>query len=112
MGSLEEDAVPGDLDPLGGQRLGRRARDDVAGLDAVLAAVAGAVDGPVADGVDHAAHVRAHRAERLELTAGRLRDDDLLAGEDHAAAHRDLAGRGERAGRGAAGTGTGSGPRA
>src|SRR6185437_6788221 len=102
---LKEDAAAGDLDLLGGQRVGRGPGHHVAGLDAVLAAVAGAVDGAVADLVDDAAHVRADRAERLELVRRRLGDDDLLSGEDHPAADRDLARGGERARRRAPGRG-------
>src|SRR5215475_8763233 len=50
------------------------------------------VDRAVADLVDEAPHVRADGTERLEVTGGRLCDDDLLGGEDLAAADRDLAG--------------------
>src|SRR6185437_6262468 len=99
---LKEDAAAGDLDLLGGQRLRRRPRHDVAGRDVVLAAVARAVDGPVADLVDDAPHVGADRAERLELAGRRLGDDHLRPGEDHPAADRDLAGGGERVARGGA----------
>src|SRR5215831_12838933 len=50
------------------------------------------VDRAVADLVDDAPHVRADGTERLEVTGDRLRDDDLLGGEDLAAADGDLAG--------------------
>src|SRR6516164_10878907 len=95
----EDDAGPADLDGLGGQRAGRGPGHDGAVLDAVLAAVARAVDGAVRDLADDAAHVRADGAEGLEVTRGRLGDDHLFRGEDLAAADRDLARGGQGAGR-------------
>src|ERR1700722_19785970 len=117
---LKKDAAVGDLDLLGGQRPWRGACDDVTRRDAVLAAVTRAVDGAVADLVDDAPHVGAHRAERLELAGRRLGDDDLLDREDLAAARRDLGGGCQRVRAGGAacprrratclaGTGTGAG---
>src|SRR5487761_417742 len=99
---FKEDAVTRDLDLLGRQRPRRRPRHHVACRDAVLAAVARAVDGPVADLVDDAPHVGADRAERLEVAGRGLGDDHLRPREDHPAADRDLAGGGQRARRGRA----------
>src|SRR5258707_10261196 len=93
---FKEDAATGDLDLLGGQRPRRGPRHHGAGRDAVLAALARAVDGLVADLVDDAPHVGADRAERLELAGRGLGDDHLRLREDHAAADRDLAGGGQR----------------
>src|SRR6185437_16446322 len=89
----EEDAATRDLDLLLGQRLRGRSPHNGTGRDVVLAAVARAVDRPVADLVDDAPHVGADRAERLELAGRGLGDDYLLPGEDHSAADGDLAGR-------------------
>ena len=51
---------------------------------------------------DRAALVGAGRGERLELPGGRLGDHDAGVGEDLAAAHRDVGGRGQSAGAGGA----------
>ena len=82
-----------------GQRAGRRARDDRAGGDRELGAVAGAVDGAVGDLVAQAADVRADRAEALEDVLGRLGDHDLGVGEDLPAADRDVRGLAEQGSR-------------
>src|SRR3984957_10529633 len=91
---FKEDAVSGDLDLLGRQRLGRRARQHRAVCDRVFAAVARAVNSAVGDLVDGAAHVRADGAEGLELAGRRLGDHDQLGVEDHPPADRDGAGAG------------------
>src|SRR5215469_8278745 len=107
---LKEDAAAAHLDVLGGQRHGGRPGDDGAGRDVVLAAVARAVDGAVADLADDAAHVGADRAERLELIGRGLGDDHLGTREDRSAAHRNVAGGRERGRPGARRLPRGAGP--
>src|SRR5580704_10057340 len=95
---LKEDAVSGDLERLGGKRLGRGACQHRAVRDRILAAVAGTVNSAVGDLVDDTAHVGADGAEDLELARRRLGDHGRLGGEDLPPADRDGAGRGQRAG--------------
>src|ERR1700751_247146 len=94
-----------DLDRDGGQRAGGGAVDNRAVLDAVLAAVTRAVDGPVRDDADDAALMRANRGERPERPRLRLRDHDVPGGDDLAPAIRDLGGGGKGTGRGCAARG-------
>src|ERR1700727_167177 len=100
---FKEDAVSGDLDLLGRQRLGSGASQHRAVRDRVFAAVARAVNPAVGDLADGAAHMRADGAEGLELAGRRLGDHDQLRGEDLPPADRDGAGAGQRAGGHAAG---------
>src|SRR5580698_9512680 len=85
---LKEDAVSGDLEGLGGQWLGRRAREYRAVRDRILAAMARTVNSAVRDLVDDAAHVGADGAEDLELARRGLGDHGRLGGEDLAPADR------------------------
>ena len=82
-----------------GQWKGGRAGHHRSIDDAVLAAVARAVDGTAGHGVDDAALMGADGGERVEGTGLRLRDHDLLVGEDLAAAYRDLSRAGQDVGR-------------
>jgi len=94
----EHDLGALDCDVLGRQRPRRRARLHRTVGDAVAAAVARALDEAVGDLVDLATEMRARRAETLERAGNGLRDDDLLVGEDHPAAHGDLRRAGQRVG--------------
>src|SRR5690242_17888732 len=108
--SRQEDRFSLHRDLLRGQWSRGRARDHRGVGDAVLAAVAGAVDGAVGDLVHRAALMGADRREGLELALLRLGDHDLLLLEDLAAADRDVALLGEfLAGRGLGGGDRGGG---
>ena len=87
------------LDAHRGQRKGGRAVHYRPIDAAVLAAVARAVDCSAGLGVDDAAQMGTDGGERVEGTGLRLRDHDLLVGEDLAAANRDVSRAGQDGGR-------------
>jgi hypothetical protein len=93
---LQVDLAAGDSDGLSGQGGGGRARDNRPVADLELAAVAGAVDRAAGDLVAQAPDMSADRAEGLVLALGRLGDHHFRVRVDHAAAHRDVAGRAEQ----------------
>src|SRR3546814_7170841 len=74
------------------QRGGGRSTLDAAVGQGELALVAATIDGR-AHGADDAALMGAHRSEALELARRRLGDHELLLGQDHPAANRDVVGR-------------------
>src|SRR5260370_38975966 len=80
----EDDLAVDDLDLFRWQGAGGRAGDHGTIGDLELSAVARAVDGAGGDLAQDASHVRAHRAERPVLAAGRL-------GPDHPRVRGDLA---------------------